>query len=455
MSTRVRDLTQGDPLKLLVSFSLPLIIGNIFQQMYTMTDAAIVGQFAGQQALAAFGAADWFSWLVFGVASGFSHGFSILIAQRFGEGNVDSFRQSVALTIGLGLIIGAVLTTISLVCIRPMLHLMQTPAEIFELSYQYLVVIFIGTLITMSYNILASILRAMGDSRTPLWAMVIASITNIGLDLLFVIVFHWGLAGAAVATVIAQGVAATYCLISCRRVPMLKLERRNWDFDKKTVSKLFRLGTPMCFQNLIIAVGGMGVQTVINGFGTVFITGFVATTKLYGLLEVAATSYGYAVASFTGQNLGAKKYDRIRRGINVSLVVSMGMALVISAAMFLFGENLLSLFISAKEANAAEVMAVAKKLLMYMASMLFSLYLLYVYRSALQGLGDTVMPMLSGVAELVMRLGVALILPRLIGSDGIYYAEIAAWIGADLILIPAYYLRMRKLNRAHPTVEAA
>ena len=454
MSGSVRDMTVGKPHRHIVAFALPLMLGNIFQQLYTMTDAAIVGRFAGVEALAAVGATDWLSWLIFGVISGFAQGFSILIAQCFGAQDEQGLRRAAANAIELAAGIAVFFTAVSLATARWTLRLLDTPGNVFEMAATYLVILYGGMAITMTYNLSAAFLRALGNSRAPLVAMVCASATNILLDLLFVVCLRWGVAGAAAATVAAQGVAAAICLFSLRGVPAMRLTRADWSFDRPTARELVRLSAPIAVQNAIIAAGGMVVQRVVNGFGFIFVAGFTATNKLYGLLEVAATSFGFSMATFSGQNLGAKRLDRIRAGTRSALVISLITALAISAAMFLFGRGILSLFISAGEAGANEVLDVAVKYLRYMAAVLFVLYFLYVYRSALQGMGDTVIPMLSGFVEMLMRVGTALLLPRLIGPDGIYYAEIAAWLGATLLLGGGYYARIRRLERENGPTDA-
>ncbi len=448
MSAHVKDMTHGSPAKLILTFALPLMLGNVFQQLYTTVDTAIVGQFAGVEALAALGAADWLNWMTLGIVTGFTGGFSIPIAQRFGAGDLKGLRKAVGMSALLGAVIAVVLTLISECIARPVLLLLNTPANVLDLALTYLRVMFAGLCVVMFYNILASLLRALGDSRTPLIAMLIASVINIALDLLFVVVFHWGVAGAAAATVIAQIFSALFCLRAALNLPMLRLTRRDFVPDRPAVRTLIRLGTPMALQNAIIAVGGMGVQYVVNGFGFLFVAGFTATNKLYGLLEIAATSFGFSMATFTGQNLGAQQLSRIEKGLRAAALMGVATALCISAAMLVWGRSILSLFVSESSGSAAEVLDIAYRYLCVMSSILFILYLLHVYRSALQGMGDTVIPMISGFVELVMRVGVAWLLPRFIGQEGIYYAEIAAWTGAAVLLIAAYYARIHGFRRA-------
>lgn len=442
---RVQDMTSGNPAKLIFFFALPLMLGNVFQQMYTMVDTIIVGQVVGVEALAALGVCEWIIWLIQGVSSGFAQGFSILISQRFGAEDGDGLRKSVAMSALLGGIIGIVMTILSFLSITPILRLLNTPENIMGQASRYLHILLGGLLIYTAYNVMASVLRAMGDGRTPLYAMIVASIVNISLDLLFVVGFGWGVAGAAAATVIAQFSSCLCCIAALRRIPQLQMEPADWKPETKVMGKLLSLGFPICFQNIIISIGGLVVQTVVNGFGMIFVAGFTATNKLYGILEVAATSFGFSMATYTGQNLGAGKYQRIRQGGKSAVLMAIGTALVISGAMVLFGRNILMLFISAEPEVAAQVLEVAFTYLMFMSAMLFVLYLLYVYRSGLQGMGDTIIPLVSGIAELVMRISAAVLLPRWIGRGGIYFAEVLAWLAAELLLMAFFYYRLHKL----------
>lgn len=277
--------------------------------------------------------------------------------------------------------------------------------------------------------------------------MLIASLINIVLDLLFVAVFGWGIAGAAIATIIAQLFSAIYCFAILKQIKLVQLAKSDFEHEAKLDLNLLQLGIPVVFQNIIIGVGGLVVQYVINGYGFLFVAGFTATNKLYGLLEMAAISYGYAIVTYVGQNLGAKQFDRIKSGVRVSLLISLATSIVISVAMFLFGKPILSLFLSGEQQQIEAVLEIAFHYLSIMAAMLWVLYFLYVYRSALQGLGDTLLPMLSGFAEFLMRIGAALILPIFIGQNGIFFAEIAAWSGAALLLCISYYIRIRATEK--------
>lgn len=447
MASKIKNMTQGNPLSLIVAFSLPLMAGNIFQQLYTVVDTMVVGKALGVDALAALGATDWLNWLVLGMVQGVTQGFAILIARKFGAQDYEGLKKVVGSSVALAAGCALLFLGISQLAARPALLLLQTPEQILPWALLYLRIMFAGIPIVMAYNLLACILRSLGDGQTPLTAMVIASLVNIGLDLLFVLVFHWGIAGAAAATVIAQLFSGIFCLIRLRKIDFMTMSREHFRPAPGLYRQLLNLGWPMAAQNAIIAIGGMIIQTVVNGYGVVFIAGFTATNKLYGILEMAATSYGYAMITYVGQNLGAQNTDRIRKGMRCAVLVALITSGIIAAAMILFGRHIIGLFLSGSPREVEAAMAVAYEYLVIMSLCLPVLYILHVSRSAVQGMGNTVLPMVSGIAEFIMRTGGVLLLPMLLGQTGIFLAEVSAWAGADLILIPSYFITLRQCIR--------
>lgn len=445
MASHVKNMTEGKPAKLLLTFSLSLAAGNVFQQLYTVVDTMVVGQYLGVNALAAVGASDWLNWLMLGIIQGLTQGFGIKMAQEFGAGREDELRKSVGSAAALSLLSAVVLVGLGQLAARPILMLLQTPAEIIDYTLLYLRIMFAGVPIMMLYNLLACILRSLGDSRTPLNAMVIASLTNIVLDYLFVMGFEWGIAGAAAATLIAQLVSGVFCFWHIRKITFLKMVRSDFKQRRERTVRLFVLGLPMAFQNGIIAIGGMIVQFVVNSYGVIFIAGFTATNKLYGLLEIAGISYGYAMVTYVGQNLGAGKIDRIRSGMRAAMEIAMGTSVIIALIMLGLGKYILGLFISGTPDVVEQTMQIAYFYLAVMSFSLPVLYVIHVTRSAIQGMGNTVLPMLSGVAEFVMRTLSVILLPMLFGEVGIFFAETAAWVGADAVLIPSYFIVVNKL----------
>lgn len=448
MAARIKNMTQGKPASLIFAFALPLMVGNVFQQLYTVVDTMVVGKALGVAALAALGAADWLNWMMLGIIQGFTQGFGILMAQEFGAGRYDNLRKSIGNAAVLSLASSMVLLLAGQLLARPVLNLLQTPPEILADTLLYLRIMYLGVPVVMAYNLLASILRSLGDGKTPLNAMIVAALTNIALDLLFVLVFGFGIAGAAAATLIAQMISSLFCLYHIRKIELLSFTPSDFRMTGRQLPlRLLMLGFPMAFQNAIISVGGMIVQFVVNGFGVIFIAGFTATNKLYGVLEVAATSYGYSMVTYAGQNLGAGRTDRIRKGVKSAILIALLTSLVIAILMLFGGKMILSWFISGTPEEFEQTLKIAYYYLAIMSVCLPILYTLHITRSAIQGMGNTVLPLVSGIAEFIMRAVTAIFLPMLIGENGIFYAEIMAWTGATVILVISYFAVIRKMER--------
>lgn len=445
---KTRNMTVGSPLKLIFSVALPLMLGNAFQQLYTVVDVQVIGQVEGYETLAAIGSCDWFSWLFIGLIQGFAQGFTIPMAQAFGAQDNALLKRSIGNAAVLAAIVSVLFGAVALVSITPIMNLLKVSVNLQPIAASYMRVLFAALPVVMGYNLLAGVLRSLGDGKTPLVAMVIASLVNVALDYLFVKGFSWGVVGAAAATVIAQVISCIYCIIKLKGLSVVHLTGNDLRIHMPMMKKLTLLGFPVAAQNCVIAIGGMIILRVVNPMGEAFIAGYTSTNKLYGLLEIAAISFGYATSAYAGQNFGARKLDRIYKGIHASAVVGVLTACVIAAAMLLFGRNIVASFISGE--NLEEVqkgIRIASEYLYIMSACLPILYVLYIYRSALQGVGNTVMPLVSGIAEFIMRTGAALLLPGLIGYKGVFWAEVLAWFGADLILIPSYYVMIKRMKR--------
>lgn len=447
MATGIKDMTSGKPLSLIISFALPLMVGNIFQQLYTVVDTMVVGKALGVDALAGLGATDWLYWMILGMIQGITQGFGILMAREFGAKQFEQLRCVVGNSASLSLICAGAFLVVGQVTAEPILRLLNTPEAILPYSLLYLRVMLFGVPIVMLYNLLACILRSLGDGKTPLNAMIVAALTNIGLDLLFVLAFRWGIAGAAAATLIAQLVSSIFCLSRIRKIEFMNLKPSHYALTGAMAGRLLPLGFPMALQNAIIAIGGMIIQGVVNGYGVAFIGGFTASNKLYGVLEIAATSYGYAMITYVGQNLGARQIPRIRKGMNCAVIVSLITSVFIGGIMMLFGRTIIGAFISGTAQEVTQAIEVGYTYLCFMSGCLPVLYILHVTRSAVQGMGDTVLPMVSGIAEFIMRTGGVLLLPALMGENGIFLAEVLAWMGADLILVPSYFVTIKKISK--------
>ena len=447
MQTKIKDMTTGKPLPLIVSFALPLMVGNIFQQLYTVVDTMVVGKALGVDALAALGATDWLYWMWLGMIQGVTQGFGILMAREFGARQYESLRSVTGSSVVLSALSAVLFLIAGQAAAAPLLRLLNTPPEILDWALLYLRIMFLGIPIVMAYNLLATILRSLGDGQTPLYAMIVAALSNIVLDLLFVLVFHWGIAGAAIATLIAQAISSIYCLLKIRKIDFMALKKDHFTLKPGMAGRLVSLGSPMAAQNAIIAIGGMIIQGVVNGYGVAFIGGFTAANKLYGVLEIAATSYGYAMITYVGQNLGANQIGRIKAGMGRAVAVALATSALIAAVMLLLGQYIIGAFISGTPEEAAAATRVGFVYLSIMSVCLPVLYILHVTRSAVQGMGNTVLPMVSGIAEFVMRTGGVLVLPALMGENGIFIAEVLAWLGADLILVPSYFVMLKRISR--------
>lgn len=442
---KVTDMTTGNPTRLLVTFAMPMLLGNLFQQLYSMVDTVVVGRGVGVEALAAVGAAGWLDWLVLGIVMGLMQGFTILVSQRFGAEDYDGLRKSVTMSAFLALLTIIIFTAGSLFMARPLLEFLNTPSETIDGAHLYISIIFCGIPIIVAYNLLAAILRALGDSRTPLVAMIIASLINIGLDVLFVMGFNWGVAGAAAATVTAQLFSSLFCLHSILHLPVLRMKKSDWRIDGATCRQLLKLGVPVALQNAVISGGGLVVQYIVNGFGFIFVAGVTAAHKVCALMEQAGASFAAAMGTFAGQNLGAKKYDRIRVGVRKALKITVSIAAVLAVTVILFGKAIIRFFVSDEPEVVEQVVAAAYPFLVIMGACLFVLYILFVYRTTLQGMGDTLIPMLSGLVELLMRIAMVLLLTAAAGKYGVYFAEVGAWFGAAALLVAAYYWRIGKI----------
>ena len=447
---RTLNMTTGSPMKLLFSFALPLMFGNIFQQLYTVVDTAIVGRGVGMTALAALGTVDWLNWMMLGIAQGFTQGFCIRMAQKFGAQDLEGLKKTLGTSILLTGIVALVGTLIAQLGLPLFLELMQAPKDLIPSAMLYSRIIMGGFAAVCFYNLCSSTLRAVGDSKTPLMAMVVAAVTNIILDILTVFVLDWGIAGAAAATVFSQLLSGVLCAVKIFQTPELRFEKRHVKLKLHATRDLMGIGIPAAAKNIIIAVGGMVVQTVVNSFDSMsFIAGFTATNKLYGLLEIAALSYGYAVTTYGGQNYGAGLIPRIRSGVRAANTLAFLSALVMAAAMFLFGRQITMLFISRDDlVLALEAGNTAYRYLCCMSAALPVLYMIYVYMSALQGMGNTIAPMLSAVFELIMRVGVSIAVAYIGFREGIFLAEIGAWVGGAATQALGYYLQIKKLPKA-------
>lgn len=434
-----KDMTSGNPTKLILGFAVPLLLGNIFQQLYNMVDSIIVGRGIGVDALAAVGATGSINFLVLGFVIGLTTGFSILISQYYGAGDMDEMKRSVTMSVYLSIGATILITAVSVLGARPLLEIMNTPADILEDALAYIIIIFWGIGSTITFNLFSAMLRALGDSRTPLYAMIVSSLVNIGLDIYFVMNLQMGVAGAAYATVIAQILSCLFCFFRILGIKDLHLKKQHWTFHPELLYRLFKLGVPVAFMNSVTAIGVMVLQFVVNGYGSIYVAAYSSANKIMNLVEQPGVTFGLAMATFAGQNLGAKQYERIKLGLNKTIKISTSVNIVLAVIMLVFGKQILALMVSG---NEVEVIDIAYQYIVICVLALWVLGLLFIYRSSLQGMGDTVIPMISGAVEFITRIIIAVTLPGIIAFHSIGAAEISAWITATLLLMATFYKRI-------------
>lgn len=444
--TQPQDMTCGTPWKLILMFAVPLILGNIFQELYTIVDTMVVGKKLGVNALAAVGATGWVFMFNSMLIQGFTQGFGIQIAKMVGENDTVKLKRAISNSIILSALLSIVLLLGMQLIINPAMHILRIPLNIRDISVTYLRVIFVGIPFSVAYNIFAVILRSLGNSKTPLNAMVISTSSNIVLDILFVVGFQWGVIGAAVATIISQLLSAVYCFVILNKCDIFKANYIEFRLDIAETLVMLKLGTPMAIQNMIITIGGVVLQSFVDSYGVIFMAGYIATTKLYGIIQCAGTAYGFAMVTYTGQNWGAKKVERIRQGLKSGLVLAVVSCLFIAVLMFTFGKQILGLFISGTPDETKLAMIYAYDFLRIMSACLPILYILHIVRSVLQGLGHTMITMLSGVFEMVMRVGGAFVLSNFFRERGLFVTEILAWLASDIVLVSGYFFSMKKIN---------
>jgi len=435
---KTTDMTVGSPVRLILRFSLPLIAANIGQQLYLIADAAIVGRGIGVQALAAVGATDWSYWLILWTVTGLTQGFSTFVSRFFGDKDYRNMNRTIAMSTILCVLIGGVLTAGGLLASKPLLTLLNTPEDIMDGAVTYLRTMICGTLVVVAYNMTASILRAFGNGRTPLIAMVIAALLNIGLDMLFVFVFHWGILGAALASVISQLVSFVYCLLVLGRIDCIRLDQTVWKPDYRLLKKMILFGIPVAIQNIVIALGGIVLQSGVNLQGSAFIAGYTATNKLYGLLECSAISLGLACSTFFAQNYGARSYDRVRHGVWMACGIVTAMAVGVMLLTLLARRPLLQLFLDVSKPGGPEALSAAIRYLTIMVFFMVVLYLIHVFRNALYAMENAFWPMISGIAELISRVFMSKIAIQWLGSDALFLSEPIAWAAALLTVAVPY-----------------
>lgn len=446
----VRDMTHGSPVKLILSFWFPMVLGNLFQQVYNLADSIIVGRFVGVKAFAGVSATGSLNFMIIGFLLGMCSGCAIPVAQAFGEGDPHRMRKYFANALYLCGGIAALMSVATALAARPILRWIGTPEDIMDEAYGYIVYIFGGMFAVMLYNLSGSVLRAVGNTRTPLYFLVFSCAVNVGLDLLFVVGMGMGVTGAAVATVAAQLLSGLLCMwVIFNKYDVLRIQDEEWRPDGACLSRLSGIGLPMGLQFSITAIGSLIMQTAVNSLGTVAVAAIGAGAKVYTMFVCPFDAMGATIATWCGQNLGARRIDRVRQGVRISVLSMTVYAFVALFAVRLLGRPMIGLFITGGET------AVIDKAVQYlnMVVMFFiPLLLIFVLRNALQGLGYSRVAMLAGLFELVGRAFVAFALVGPYGFDGAILANPAAWIMADALLIPVYLHTVRALQQCRAGV---
>ena len=443
--SRVTNMTTGNPYKLMLKFAFPVVLTNLGQQLYQIVDAAIVGRGVGVEAFAAVGCSDWTYWMVMWSVSVMVQGFATFVSRYFGKQDRAMTNKAITASVYLSLLIAAVFTIAGILAARPILVLLRTPDKLLPNAVIYLTTMISGIVIVAFYNLTAAILRAFGDSKTPLIAMIIAALLNVALDLLFVMGFQWGVFGAAFASVLSQCVAFIFCTVKIFQIDYVKLDRDAWRWDSSLAKEMAKFGIPLAIQYVIIHLGGMIVQSTINDQGASFVAGYTAVNKLYGLLECTAISLGAAFTTYASQNFGAGNYKRVRRGVNVAMVLAVGVASALVVVVLPLRTLLPQIFIDLSEPNAADAIDVAARYLTNMILSLPILYSVYVHRNNLQAIGIASWSLVSGIAEAVSRVVMAKLFFPVTGVQIMFYIEPVAWLMAWIFVLVPFYFYQRKL----------
>lgn len=446
----IKDLTKGAPLKLILLFSLPLLIGNIFQQLYNLADIVIVGRTLGVNALAAVGAVAPLFFLIMFAVVGLNNGFAVITAQRFGAGDENGVRRSVVISTILSTLFTAVFSVIFFFLMKPILLLMNVPSEIFHDAYWYIQICVIGLVTVNFYNLLASVVRALGDSKTPLYFLILASVLNIFLALLFILKFGLGVPGSAIAVVLSQGFSVILCILYIKkRFPILHLKKSDWIFRKENrkedieyIIEHLKIGLPMAMQFSVLGIGILIIQSVCNTFGTDVIAAFTAALRIEQIATMPMISFGVAVSVFVAQNFGAKNISRVRQGVIKTSIINLLLSLVMALVMRHWGSGIVGLFIGSEKTS---VIKIAHDYLFVSTIFYFFLGQIFIFRNALQGIGKPLIPLTSSLAELMIRSFAAVYLAVEFGYWGIFYAGPIAWITASVIVATGYYINIKKI----------
>ena len=446
--TMIKDLTKGQPLKLILLFSIPLLIGNIFQQLYNIADLVIVGRLLGVEAFASVGAVAPLFFLIMFIIVGLTSGFSVITGQRFGAKDFDGVKNSVVISTFLSVFATLLFTIIFSIFMHPILNILNVPKNIYTNAYWYIEIVVLGLISATFYNLLANIIRALGDSKTPLYFLIVASVANIFLALFFIEILKLGVAGSAIAVILSQGLSVLLCLYFVKKkFPILHLKRKDWliKFDKNFYSSSLehlKVGVPMSIQFSIIGLGVIVIQSVCNTFGSNVIAAVTAALRIEQIATLPMISFGVALASFVAQNFGAKKFRRIRTGVIQTSLLSIFLSILMAIIMRYFGADIVREFIGTA---SAEIIDIAHQYLLISTFFYVFLSQIFIYRNALQGMGEVLFPLVASVAELLMRAFAAVYLAIKFGYIGMFFSGPIAWVSACIILSFGYFRSIKPI----------
>lgn len=444
-SSPAKDLTVGSPMKLILGFAFPMFLGLLFQQFYSLVDTMIVGKYLGVDPFAGVGSTGSLNFIVIGFCMGLCSGFSVPISQSFGAKDFPQLRKMVTNSVWLCTFFSVVITTLMLVFCRPVLTLMNTPENIFEYAYIYIFIIFAGIPCTILYNMTAAILRALGDSKSPIIFLAISSAINIGLDLLLIIVFRMGVDGAALATVVSQGVSGVISIIYIKKkFDILAMEKGDWKLERHLAGKLTGVGIPMGLQYSITGIGSVILQTAVNGLGSIYVASMTAGSKINIFLACPFDALGQTMAPYAGQNIGARKLDRVGKGLRAACIIGFIVSGLMVIVVKLFGDQLTMLFLDEKD---PVIMQNSTQFLIIVSAFYCLLTLVNTVRFTIQGMGFSSLAIIAGVMEMIARGIAGMLLVPAFGYLGACYSSPLAWLLADAFLIPAFFLCKRKVAR--------
>lgn len=440
-----KNMTVGSPTKLILNFFMPLLLGMLFQQFYNMMDTMIVGRFLGAKALAAVGGTGSINFMIIGFCMGVCNGFAIPVARAFGAGKESDLRKYVANSVWLSVAFSLVTTIIVCVLCYKILIWMDTPSDILQGSYDYIFVIFLGIPVVYLYNLLAGILRSLGDSKTPLYFLVLSSLLNIALDLIAILVLNMGVGGAAWATVVSQGISGVLCLgYIIKNYPILKISKEEWRPNWNSIQILCGMGIPMGLQYSITAIGSVILQVAVNSLGSIAVAAITAGSKVSMIFCCPFDAMGSTMATYAGQNTGARKLDRVTEGIKSCTIIAIIYSIVSCIILIIFGEELSLMFVDGKEVEIIKDSAI---LLKWTSLFFIPLAFVNIFRFSIQGMGFGNLAIFAGVCEMIARSIVGFIFVPRFGYIAACLASPVAWIMADMFLIPAYFYALNKLKR--------